>query len=98
MWPTQNIRDGDTPSLPVLIWHDDVSADPPVVPRLLQVEAAHHCSIVLAHAGQPEPAVHQRGYEPVRPHLPRTTQAGRGQMARRNPRTADARGGHAKVH
>ena len=48
---------------------DDQRRNPPVVPRLFQVEAAHHCPVVLADAGQPEPAVHQRRHEPVRAHF-----------------------------
>ena len=51
------------------------SAESPIVPRLLQGEGPHHRALLVASAGFAEPAVHQRGHEPVRAHLPRATAA-----------------------
>ena len=44
----------------------NIRTNPPVVPRFLQIEAAHHCAVFIAHARLAEPAVHQRRHEPVR--------------------------------
>src|SRR5687768_7723181 len=48
----------------------DEQPDSPVVPRLLQVEAAHHCAFVEPHAGLAEPALHECRHEPVRANFP----------------------------
>ncbi len=77
-------------TLPLMVYlNDDLDTNPPVVPRLFQVEAAHPCAVVQPPARFAEPAVHERRHEPVRAHFPRP-----GQM----PLPAGPRGGHPEMH
>src|SRR5437868_295035 len=51
--------------------HDDIRPSPPVVSRLLQVEAAHPRPFGPPPAGLAQPALYQRRDESVRSHLSR---------------------------
>src|SRR5579862_921553 len=77
---------------------DDEFTNSPVVSRLFQVEAAHHCAVFESHAGFTEPAVHKRGDESVYSYFPGPKEAGRQQMGRSGAGSRYARGGHAEMH
>ena len=49
----------------------DCRRDPPIVPRFLPREAAHHRAFRLPAAAVARPALHECGDEPLRPLLPR---------------------------
>ena len=81
--------------------HDDLRANPPVLPRLLQVEAAHHRPQRQRRLHQPRRRAHfhQCGHEPVRAHLPGRAQRGCRYLARRAAqRPAHPCRRHAEVH